>query len=156
MLLFNIFGVCRSFLIFVISKHPMLLFNNRPASLVKKLLGFQNILCYCLTVEEYAKSVGKSVFQTILCYCLTCLSYVCREAVLKFQNILCYCLTPASLFKPPKKVISKHPMLLFNFYHITHKTGLGNISKHPMLLFNCITIRHIEEIMHFKTSYVTV
>ena len=54
-----------------ISKHLMLLFNQKihPCRMPRK--KFQNISCYCLTDLLYYQKHKKDRFQNISCYCLT-------------------------------------------------------------------------------------
>ena len=114
MLLFNRNDRRRKCFLIRISKHLMLLFNSKELETVEKMVTFQNISCYCLTVYlEYFlcwNTISKHLmllfnctlvsacdrclrFQNISCYCLTSRHTGLSVSILRFQNISCYCLT---------------------------------------------------------------
>ena len=57
------------------------------------------------------------------------------KEIFKFQNISCYCLTVIFRRERTCICISKHLMLLFNWFHPLVQNCIS-ISKHLMLLFN--------------------
>ena len=97
----------------VISKHRMLLFIKEPDSTPDKNPGFQNIVCYCLSLcdlrlwnecfiskhrmllfilfsssSHSSQSNFKTSYVTVYRY-----EVQFKELVAAFQNIVCYCLS---------------------------------------------------------------
>ena len=115
MLLFNEVRNNQGVMSYIISKHLMLLFNSTYLDMIKTLLRFQNISCYCLTGSIHihclhALGISKHLmllfncqntlhfhhffsFQNISCYCLTGMEWKPTKQIVEFQNISCYCLT---------------------------------------------------------------
>ena len=76
-----------------ISKHRMLLFIKEPDSTPDKNPGFQNIVCYCLSLPVTPWLLICTSFQNIVCYCLSTTFVGAYVVETKFQNIVCYCLS---------------------------------------------------------------
>ena len=55
----------------IISKHLMLLFINVPSAKGGHVIIFQNISCYCLSLQAYPGCIDMTSFQNISCYCLS-------------------------------------------------------------------------------------
>ena len=70
------------------------------------------VIVYLSGVMNLAAASG---FQNILCYCLSVAKSVHEPPFLKFQNILCYCLSYIRFIQKELIYISKHLMLLFIF-----------------------------------------
>ena len=96
----------------------MLLFIQCDHCPTHRIARFQNILCYCLSIQGITLAGMFFEFQNILCYCLSRLrgrifsgkldfktSYVIVyrpgakdvEKEVSFQNILCYCLSDGTV-----------------------------------------------------------
>ena len=63
--------------------------------MAKIIIGieFQNISCYCLSVEQLVEQLQTEIFQNISCYCLSIFKDLLFNSVPIFQNISCYCLS---------------------------------------------------------------
>ena len=71
MLLFNALIPRESRILSIISKHLMLLFNQEAIVVSVPVFPFQNISCYCLTMQSAQQKIAANLFQNISCYCLT-------------------------------------------------------------------------------------
>ena len=100
-------------LICLISKHLMLLFIYSPTFIVTSWYTFQNISCYCLSMNKLNGLESGLWFQNISCYCLSCSTLENLHKFWKFQNISCYCLSTSHSHTLSGNSISKHLMLLF-------------------------------------------
>ena len=80
-----------------ISKHLMLLFIGTAVSTVTKTVIFQNISCYCLSVDIESTETADTIFQNISCYCLSffiSIRYV-KSLDFKTSHVIVYLLPAA-------------------------------------------------------------
>ena len=119
-------------------------------------VSFQNIVCYCLSLQYLHLQVLLPNFKTSYVTVYPCgkaratkrhkiskhrmLLFIIEFKVstgqyTAFQNIVCYCLSTTNSIYLRSMLISKHRMLLF-IYNLIHNINHHlRISKHRMLLF---------------------
>ena len=115
-------------------RHLMLLFNQRVEYTLSNILSFQNISCYCLTV-----------FLSFIPFFFT-----------QFQNISCYCLTRFLQDISLVDFISKHLMLLFNFFSVVLVSALHQFQNISCYCLTDMTSDQTTLRINFKTSHVIV
>ena len=158
-------------------RHLMLLFNQRVEYTLSNILSFQNISCYCLTrflqdislvdfISKHLMLLFNSIriidllpiplFQNISCYCLTSYPLEAMRSSQIFQNISCYCLTSLHSRSFRRFRISKHLMLLFNFFSVVLVSALHQFQNISCYCLTDMTSDQTTLRINFKTSHVIV
>ena len=86
MLLFNFIRIRIRFVFYLISKHPMLLFNNKEYLLILPALYISKHPMLLFNPKLMKKIEFKTGFQNILCYCLTKTSFSNESILLNFKT----------------------------------------------------------------------
>ena len=156
MLLFIHFSTFPNSLKSSISKHRMLLFIDIIGRKILPVNSFQNIVCYCLSLEVALSRHCIRNFKTsyVTVYLFFRISFNDSLSDFKTSYVTVYRCSLSTILS--KSSISKHRMLLF----ITLQGG-KRIS-HANFKTSYVTVYHIEgeswafSRCNFKTSYVTV
>ena len=157
MLRFNFFGGIFYEILFQISIHPMLRFNDFFMENLEKVLKFQYILCYGSTNAHLKKTLIGKRFQYILCYGST--------ITLKMLDLLRKYFNTSYVTVQPHQDGHLHAHVLhFNTSYVTVqlilKVYVGRLGKYFNTSYVTVQQRlgssKSKPLKNFNTSYVTV